>query len=92
MHQWAARAASGAEVDLAGQLQRSLVSLLSNNSHSIVVIDDIQLTPPTLLPVLINLLSERSHFEADGQQYSSAHALVVATLQAPQSVLTQVSC
>ncbi|KAL0034289.1 hypothetical protein WJX77_007417 [Trebouxia sp. C0004] len=79
--------AQGAE--LAGQAQKALVTLLQQCSHAVVIVEGIESTPPALLPVFINALSELGHFEYSGKQVPAYKALIIATLVMPTHSLQQ---
>jgi len=80
--------AQGAE--LAGQAQKALVMLLQQCSHAVVIVEGIESTPPALLPVFINALSELGHFEDSGKQVPAYKALIIATVVMPTHSLQQV--
>ncbi len=80
--------AQGAE--LAGHAQKALVMLLQQCSHAVVIVEGIESTPPALLPVFINALSELGHFEDSGKQVPAYKALIIATVVMPTHSLQQV--
>ncbi|DBB14001.1 TPA: hypothetical protein ACH3X3_000974 [Trebouxia sp. C0006] len=79
--------AQGAE--LAGHAQKALVMLLQQCSHAVVIVEGIESTPPALLPVFINALSELGHFEDSGKQVPAYKALIIATVVMPTHSLQQ---
>ncbi|DBA65706.1 TPA: hypothetical protein ACH3X2_002756 [Trebouxia sp. C0005] len=79
--------AQGAE--LAGHAQKALVTLLQQCSHAVVIVEGIESTPPALLPVFINALSELGHFEDSGKQVPTYKALIIATVVMPTHSLQQ---
>ena len=68
-----------------GQLQRRLVTTLQRCPYAAVVIDasTIAAAPEAALPVLINALSERGHFQHAGGQVPSSGAVYVVTMVSP---------
>ena len=75
----------GDKAEARGQLQRRLVTTLRRCPHAAVVIDasSIAAAPEVALPVLINALSERGHFQQGGEQVPSSEAVYVVTMAAP---------
>ena len=90
MPAWAAASGPAHSPELAGQAQKALVSLLQQCNHAVVIIEGIEATPPALLPVLINALSEHGHFEDSGKQVPAFRALIIATVVMPTDSLEQV--
>ena len=72
-----------------GTLQADLVAALRRcPSGAMVAADAAALAAqPSVLPVLINALSERGHLTADGQQVSTSGMLLVVTVAAPPAVM-----
>lgn len=68
-----------------GQLQRRLVTTLQRCPYAAIVIDasTIAAAPEVALPVLINALSERGHFQHGGGQVPASGAVYVVTMASP---------
>ena len=76
---------AGDAAEVRGQLQRRLVTTLQRCPYAAIVTDAsiIAAAPEVALPVLINALSERGHFQHGGRQVPSSEAVYVVTMASP---------